>query len=338
MADLLQISPWHRPGGIPECTSTVNVMYGCLSRWIPISFDPVMDTGVQWHGMIGSPGAWWSGGSPRCRGGCGLGGLTTRTVYTSHRPPCTITPLPTNPSTDSSPNPTFSSPIQICLDRRVLSNVSKSFRKLQSPRRACWTHPFIMSSSPCPPLVHQAVTRVSKQHETHEYRQTMYHNGPMQQIAETRRHPRTIRKVDSAIQAYADWVLFPPDHTPAASRNRPVEVPVQHPSPRSACVLSNMAEHVTGAKKSFSGRPVIVQKVVSSKAQPAETHSPRHISRNLTPPPTPRLKRLPSPDFFDIDEEVAFCGCGVDAHVVQICKTCHQESDHWLRIGITRTA
>lgn len=55
----------------------------------------------------------------------------------------------------------------------------------------------------------QASTFLLKKQDTHEYRQTTYHDGSNVQIAESRRRRWADWKVEPPVQGYTDFVLYP---------------------------------------------------------------------------------------------------------------------------------
>jgi hypothetical protein len=189
-----------------------------------------------------------------------------------------------------------------------------------------------MPSSPSMQLFRQAATLPVPQQDANHYRQTVYHDGAGLQIAETRRRSGIVRSVEMPAQAYVDFILYPGDDTPLSPRSRQNEASQHHPAPRTWTARSESDPHVTSAKRSsrLKPKPMIVQRTAGSNVQPLSdtTKIPYHTSAGPTPPPTPRLARLSTPDFSDLDE-APFCDCGIEAHVVKRCKACSKELDLW---------
>jgi hypothetical protein len=187
-----------------------------------------------------------------------------------------------------------------------------------------------MPSSPSMQVFRQAAILPVPQQDVNHYRQTVYHDGAGLQIAETRRRSGIVRS--GPTQAYVDFILYPGDDTPPSPRSRQNEVSQHHPAPRTATAKSESGPHVTSAKRSsrLKPKPMIVQRTAGSNNQPRSnsTKVPYHTSAGPTPPPTPRLARLSTPDFSDLDE-ATFCDCGIEAHVVKRCTACSKELDLW---------
>jgi hypothetical protein len=187
-----------------------------------------------------------------------------------------------------------------------------------------------MPSSPSMQVFRQAAILPVPQQDVNHYRQTVYQDGAGLQIAETRRRSGIVRS--GPTQAYVDFILYPGDDTPPSPRSRQNEVSQHHPAPRTATAKSESGPHVTSAKRSsrLKPKPMIVQRTAGSNNQPLSdsTKVPYHTSAGPTPPPTPRLARLSTPDFSDLDE-APFCDCGIEAHVVKRCTACSKELDLW---------
>jgi hypothetical protein len=188
-----------------------------------------------------------------------------------------------------------------------------------------------MPSSPSPQSSGQTPTVPLKQKEAHEYRQTTYHRGSSVQIAESRRHPWAVRKVEQPVQECSDFVLYPEENDHLYAQSGFEEVSSQsHPALRRRAAQPSSA-HVTSAKQSIKlgPKPVILHTGrKASQELPLETKVVLHNAADPTPPATPRLARLPTPDFDDLDE-APFCDCGVESHVVERCTECGKEVDRW---------
>lgn len=167
----------------------------------------------------------------------------------------------------------------------------------------------------------------SHQAEVHEYRQTMYHDKTGVQIAECRRRAGVTRRVEPSTQTYVDFILYPANSTQSSSK-----VPT-HDSSRRAVQDMKLDEssnpHVTSAKHSSRPKPAIIQRASESRRiLPSEDKTSFSFSGEPTPPPTPRMFRLPTPELPDL-KEAPFCNCGVRRHVVKRCTTCSKEVDLW---------
>lgn len=177
------------------------------------------------------------------------------------------------------------------------------------------------------PVKRQAAV-VPWQLQVQEYRQTVYHDGTMRHVAESRRHPRTIDKVEAPHQAYADWVLYPEPDVTAFSYEHLVGSSLCSPIIGRSSQDATLARHVTPPKRLSKAKPIIVQTSKSDRSTSTKIQSSYYRSAGPTPPPTPRPSRLPTPDLSDL-EEGALCDCGVKAHIVKYCTSCKKQSNSW---------
>ncbi|KAI4911525.1 hypothetical protein J4E85_011194 [Alternaria conjuncta] len=88
------------------------------------------------------------------------------------------------------------------------------------------------SSSPAQQSARQAPAMPDQKQQEDEYRQTTYHNGRSIQIEESRRRSWAVRKVDSPVQTYADFVLYPVENERTSPRSKLQQVELPHPAPR----------------------------------------------------------------------------------------------------------
>ncbi|KAG9185727.1 hypothetical protein G6011_07058 [Alternaria panax] len=189
-----------------------------------------------------------------------------------------------------------------------------------------------MSSSPSPQSARQAPVFASRQQQIHEYRQIAYRDGGNVQIAESRRPTWADRMVEASVQTYTDFVLYPKENKHSHLWGGFEEVSSQpHPArPRGAAGPSSEV-HVTSAKHSSKVKlkPVILHaEAKSSQRVPLEGKVAVRSSASPTPPLTPRLGRLSTPELSDLDE-APFCDCGVASHVFKRCTNCNVEIDLW---------
>ncbi|KAF2190736.1 hypothetical protein K469DRAFT_391746 [Zopfia rhizophila CBS 207.26] len=87
---------------------------------------------------------------------------------------------------------------------------------------------------------------------------------------------------------------------------------------------SRHTPHVTQATQPASRpRPkaVVIHGPTPIKATPKMSSGLFGLSTLPSPPPTPKIERLPTPELPDLDE-APFCDCCIDAHVVKYCASC----------------
>jgi hypothetical protein len=167
--------------------------------------------------------------------------------------------------------------------------------------------------------------------EINDYRQTRYHGRVGLSIAESRRRSGIVRNVGRPTQSYVNFILYPTNDASLSPRSHQNEASRHHPAPRTSAAKSRSEPHVTSAKHSskVKSQPVMVHGPAKSiEALCDNTKASYQTSAEPTPPPTPRLARLSTPDFSDLDE-APFCDCGIEAHVVKRCTACSKELDLW---------
>ncbi|KAH6870030.1 hypothetical protein BKA58DRAFT_169854 [Alternaria rosae] len=189
------------------------------------------------------------------------------------------------------------------------------------------------SSSPSLQSTHQAPAMSEQKQEGYGYRQTTYHNGRGVQIEESRRRSWALRKVEPPVQTYTDFVLYPLDNNHTYPRSSLRQVEQSHPALRGRAtgLGERHVTHVTSAKHVSKGKskPVVIHgSAKSNRELPVESKGVSNSSAGPTPPPTPRLGRLPTPELDDLDE-APFCDCGVESHVIKRCTECGLEVDPW---------
>jgi hypothetical protein len=192
-----------------------------------------------------------------------------------------------------------------------------------------WLVQGIAMSSPSPTQSVQHTPTISiHQEEVHRYRQTIYHDKAGVRVAESRRRTGLARKVETSAQTYVDFVLYPMDSIQSTSES------YSHDSwccaaPKVRVTKSCSKPHVTYAKHSSKIRPkpAIIQRTSEPRRKLSEGEKTGFdFLEEPTPPPTPRLPRLPTPELLDLNEAL-FCDCGIGGHIVKRCRTCNKEVD-----------
>lgn len=162
-----------------------------------------------------------------------------------------------------------------------------------------------------------------------KYRQTVYHDGAGRQIAECRRRTSLVQKVKAPTTTYQDWILYPASGPIEHRQGSSPEISLPRTRSTSTAFHDGLAPHVTKVKRSskLRSKPVVV--VTSSKRLEKSQESIKmsfHQEAEPTPPPTPRIARLQSPDLADFDD-APFCSCGINAHIVKLCVCCNAKVD-----------
>ncbi|KAF1949196.1 hypothetical protein CC80DRAFT_278443 [Byssothecium circinans] len=156
------------------------------------------------------------------------------------------------------------------------------------------------------------------------YRQVDYYDGKSVRTIECRRGPPQQRTVSSDTltivsttprMRQTNYAL-----TPSTTRSSDVRPDASvRPSPRPV--------HVTSAYRTRAFRPqtkaIIIQTTTPVDPAKASIISKMGSGYVSTPPPTPKIRRLPTPDLDELDER-PFCNCCIDAHAVKYCASCGQ--------------
>jgi hypothetical protein len=177
------------------------------------------------------------------------------------------------------------------------------------------------SSQPTPPSVREGSTRQMQSALIPAHGQTVYDDGSGHRIVDSRHRSRMGHVHDVTTQA---------DHVSAPTEDA---VPSWNPSAmairnRSASGVSskspNPEQHVIRRTERSKAKVVIIvgtPRPATTKSYDNVTFSQKH--EEFTPPPTPRLRRLLTPDLSDLDE-APFCDCGFEASVVKYCTRCEE--------------
>jgi hypothetical protein len=187
-----------------------------------------------------------------------------------------------------------------------------------------------MSSSPmAPSSVHQAA-RISKQSSSSsKLHQTVYDDGRSRCIVEFRRRSKMVRDIDANhIGQSAQWPK--PERNVMESPKCRYSSGSQNPSPAASSTRrEGLAAPRDGYAKlsSRKTRTVVIVPVSSKMNGPNFERSFGGSKQWIepTPPPTPRLRRLPSPELSDLDE-APFCECD-EAALKRYCNACKKDID-----------
>jgi hypothetical protein len=168
---------------------------------------------------------------------------------------------------------------------------------------------------------------LSRPNISSKYRTVEYHDGDVRRIHESRRHLHVTGLANPSISirhGRSLGVHVGPLRTDISVSN--VDKTCNTRSTRSVNESQKgelgLRAHVTSvAHPSPRARAIIFQS--PKPLRPKEkTTDPLFESSGLpTPPPTPRIVRLATPELNDVDE-VRFCDCCIEAHLVKYCASC----------------
>lgn len=176
-----------------------------------------------------------------------------------------------------------------------------------------------MASSPATP---QSATPIMPPKCPSLYRQVDYYDGKNIRIAETRRRSHVIWPEAST----SPTPNARPTHKAPQAISRPTSstLPTSHP-----VVVQVSGERDREVEKHVTSKPprskvVIVQAPIPVKCDNYVAVPQGPIVDVLTPPQTPKISRLPTPELDDLDER-PFCHCCIEARVVKFCASCGHE-------------
>ncbi|KAF2851004.1 hypothetical protein T440DRAFT_77049 [Plenodomus tracheiphilus IPT5] len=126
----------------------------------------------------------------------------------------------------------------------------------------------------------------------------------------------------------SDFVLFPQGDTPAVPRSRQAGAPPHHPGMKQSLEARYTMTPLASARYPSDVWCTMTQDSKASESSQQGTEEILLLDPVQTsgPPPTPRSKRLPTPELCDL-EESAFCYCFVCDAVEHTCKQCGMEVD-----------
>jgi hypothetical protein len=191
-------------------------------------------------------------------------------------------------------------------------------------------HPVAMPSTPKAPLSNHQAVRISKQSSSNDRLcQTIYDDGRTRCIVESRRRFKMGRSIDAEHigQSYLRStqeikVIASPERVYPSDLLRPSS---KAPASRSEGLASSRDGY--SRPSSNKAKTVVIIPTSSKSTEPGfgNIGSTSQKWLELTPPPTPRLGRLPSPELSDLDE-APFCECDKIA-LRSYCNSCKKEFD-----------
>jgi hypothetical protein len=190
-------------------------------------------------------------------------------------------------------------------------------------------HPVTMSSSPTKsPSTRQTPTGPMQQSFLQVHGQMVYDDGSGRRIVESRRRFRRVSGTRTSAKTARIGYSNPPISNVMPFPSDPWAIEEQkHPTSR-APPKTDLASHVTCAKQlrspSKSKAVIIVDPSMRTANKACQTKYSLQEHVELTPPPTPRLSRLETPELSDL-EDTPFCDCGADAYILKRCTCCGLE-------------
>ncbi|KAH7090543.1 hypothetical protein FB567DRAFT_294539 [Paraphoma chrysanthemicola] len=157
------------------------------------------------------------------------------------------------------------------------------------------------------------------------HHQTVYNDDRGHCIVD--RHSKVARAANRSKSAHVSQLAPPSRHTIPAPTHRSSIAPMDyHHANGSPCKSLRLAPHVTTAKHSSKPEVILHTAVASTWEELFDDGKGYKSYKELTPPPTPRLGRLPTPDIPDLEDRL-FCECDSKANVVTYCTTCRRLAD-----------
>lgn len=172
-----------------------------------------------------------------------------------------------------------------------------------------------MSSSSSTP---QSIARAMQTEPTVVHRQVDYYDGRNVCIAESRRRQHVTRTGTPTLSP-ACLVPQASKDQQAPSRMNTSSSPASWSNTSSSTKVPRSEPHVTRKSRRTKIKTVIVQaSVADEKLDRAWARSKNNIDDIMTPPQTPKMGRLPTPDLDDVGGR-RFCNCCSEGKVVQFC-------------------
>lgn len=187
---------------------------------------------------------------------------------------------------------------------------------------------FTMSSSPSFPYPLPVMQR-SYERSPSVYRQTNYFHGKDVQTIECRRRSAvTLVTQDSSVQSGTETsstsrIFRTIEISPPASRrcsSRASECDSDVSSRRHSPVRKNVRHVTPRLSQRSKAQVVITQDHFADSHEQAPSHQSLDVGL-VTPPPTPKMDRLATPELCDFDER-PFCDCCAEVQVMKFCAGC----------------
>ncbi|CAI6268134.1 unnamed protein product [Periconia digitata] len=171
----------------------------------------------------------------------------------------------------------------------------------------------------------QRVLRSTQGQDPSLYRRIDYCDGQNIRVVETRRRQKMVecttslptrRNPSSRRSCSSSSSAMPNTSQPVSS------------SPSMNCrevkEKSTLGDHVTLSQSHT--KAVVIQSFHPSKGSKSSTSTPGDVGGLMTPPSTPRLERLPTPDLDDLEQN-PFCDCCVGMRTIKYCASCGHDLD-----------
>jgi hypothetical protein len=174
-------------------------------------------------------------------------------------------------------------------------------------------------SSPSPYNMSRMTAYFPSARHPEMYRQTDYYDGKGVQVVESRRRAPVTLSNKSAKKVHGLGPPSPRKQAPSSSRSRKDSSQSSQLRSTSTASQPERISHVTPrSPPKYRGQVVIVQGPLSV----AVDFGKEDVEIDLTtPPPTPKIGRLPTPELDDLDES-PFCDCCTGLQVIKYCAAC----------------
>jgi hypothetical protein len=166
----------------------------------------------------------------------------------------------------------------------------------------------------------QATISPERLSSSKKHHQTVYDDGRRQYIVERRRRADTVLEADAVDFRHRVSSKVSQRDAMTSSEHLLSSFSRSYPSTKDSAISGSLASRDGLSKKSNTSRAVVITTAVSNileKNLASETWA------NPTPPPTPRMKRLPTPELSDLDE-TPFCPCD-DPTTQAYCRSCRKQ-------------
>jgi hypothetical protein len=168
------------------------------------------------------------------------------------------------------------------------------------------------------PSTTPSASRIEQSNSSPTYRQVNYYDGIKVCIAESRRHSHVIQSGTTSSTL-----------VPALEPSGPQTVLGKGYDSSQATLVRDTSSargprptsHVTSKSRRAKAETVIVQAPIPVKLNGSRIIPQVDIKDLPTPPPTPKIRRLPTPDLEDL-EDSPFCHCCIEESFFKYCTSC----------------
>jgi hypothetical protein len=183
---------------------------------------------------------------------------------------------------------------------------------------------------PHPSLTMMAASPLPQLQAPSQYRTAKYHDGQMIRIEESRRCQATVEPVTGNVSVQRTRQLRRQHNSYHLHQSSHSNGDGEKARSTTESSLAT-AGHVTSAhlpSRKLTAKPILIQAQPVKEVQKPKISSSFDAYEILTPPPTPRIGRLATPDLPEL-EAFPFCHCCEERNIVKYCTSCGSEMERY---------